>query len=609
MPLFKCDAYAMMTRLLDPGEPAVFLDVGANTGQTCRRICDEFFRSTVYAFEPAPDTAARLRENTRDLPEVHIVESAVGDRTGTLDLHIAANDLMSSALAPSDLGARFYGPEITATRTVRVPATTVDDFVASHKLARVDMLKIDVQGLECAVLAGAGNLLTRGDVLAVNCEAQLLPEYAGASTFSQIDAALAALGYTLHQIHECWSHGAEEQTSCLDALWLRNDALARLRDRCALTTPRTRLLRAARHAAAAGKKSLALYGAGRHTRALAQHFDECAVKVCAILDDAATAEATPIAGRPVVSPDQAASLGVDAVVISSECYEEELLHAAAPLRQQGILVMPLYRSPSAAGVPQPTTITASPSPADPARAFRYRDYLRLNQRRLDHLASLDLPLDGRRVLEVGAGVGDLTGFWLDRGCAVHATDARPDHVRLIARTHSGRPGLSLARLDLDAPLPFTCEPFDIVFAYGLLYHLNDPVAGLAYMSAACRGTLLLETCVSPGEGESLNPVAEDRAVPSQALSGTGCRPTRAWVYARLREAFPHVYMPRTQPDHEEFPLDWSAGAASASRGDAARLTRAVFVASREPIANVNLIGRIPERQTVCSRAAAQLAAV
>ncbi len=609
MPLFKSDAYAMMTRLIDPGEPAVFIDVGANTGQTCRRICDEFFRATVYAFEPAPETAARLREHTRDLPEVRVIESAVGDRTGTLDLHIAGNDLMSSALPPSELGSRFYGPEIAPTRTVRVPTTTLDAFVAAHGIARVDMLKIDVQGLECAVLAGARHLLTRGDVLAVNCEAQLLPEYAGASTFSQIDAALSAMGYTLHQIHECWSHGAEEQTSCLDALWLRHDALARLRDRCALTTPRTRLLRAARHAAAAGKKSLAVYGAGRHTRALAPHFDECGVRVCAILDDGARTDAAPIAGRPVVSPAQAALLGVDAVVISSECYEEELWQAAAPLRQQGMLVMPLYRSPSAAGLPGPTTIAARPAPADPARAFRYRDYLRLNQRRLDHLASLDLPLDARRVLEVGAGVGDLTGFWLDRGCTVRATDARPDHVRLIARTHAGRPGLSLARLDLDAPLPFEGEPFDIVFAYGLLYHLRDPVAGLACMSAACGGTLLLETCVSPGENETLNPVAEDRAVPSQALSGTGCRPTRAWVYARLREAFPHVYMPRTQPDHEEFPLDWSARAGPALGADAGRLTRAVFVASREPITNPNLIEGVPEHQSACAPAAVQLAAV
>ena len=36
------------------------------------------------------------------------------------------------------------------------------------------------------------------------------------------------------------------------------------------------------------------------------------------------------------------------------------------------------------------------------------NYLRINGRRLEHLASLGLPLDGRTVLEVGAGLGDLT---------------------------------------------------------------------------------------------------------------------------------------------------------------------------------------------------------
>jgi len=38
--------------------------------------------------------------------------------------------------------------------------------------------------------------------------------------------------------------------------------------------------------------------------------------------------------------------------------------------------------------------------------------LALNQARLNHLATLDLPIDGKSVLEVGAGIGLLTGFFL-----------------------------------------------------------------------------------------------------------------------------------------------------------------------------------------------------
>lgn len=606
MPLFKSDAYRMMTRLIDPDAPAVFIDVGANIGQGCRRICDEFFRARVFAFEPAPATAAQLRDHTGDLSGVTVIESAVGDTTGTLDLHVAANNLMSSALPPSDLGSVYHGAEIKPIRTVRVPTTTLDDFVARRALARVDMVKIDVQGLECAVLAGARALLTRGDVLAVNCEAQLLAEYTGASTFTQIDAMLRGYGYALHQIHECWSNGPEQQTTCIDGLWLREDALARLRRACSLDTPATRLATAARHAAAAGKKSLALYGAGRHTRALAPHFDACPLPVKAVIDDSASGNAAAphlLAGRPVIRPPDAPAHGIDAVVLSSDCYEEDLWQASAALRSRGTLVMPLYRTH---GRSAHTPTAAASTPADPAKAFRYRDYLRLNQRRLEHLASLNLNLQGRRVLEVGAGVGDLTGFWVERGCTVRSTDARPDHLRLIAHTYGPEQRVSVGLLDLDIPPVFTGEPFDIVFAYGLLYHLSDPIAGLAYMAAACgdaatgNGLLLLETCVSFGDDEALHPVSEDRAVPSQALSGQGCRPTRAWVRTRLREAFPHVYVPRAQPDHAEFPLDWAPTAAPRP----GQLTRAVFVASRAPLNNPLLIESLPARQTACNAAPA-----
>lgn len=231
-------------------------------------------------------------------------------------------------------------------------------------------------------------------------------------------------------------------------------------------------------------------------------------------------------------------------------------------------------------------------PATPVESFRFPYYQRLNQRRLEHLASLGLPLSNRSVLEVGAGVGDLTTFWLDRGCRVHSTDARPEHVEILAQTFAGDPRFSCDVLDLDAPPRRWGDRFDIVFCYGLLYHLREPKSAIGFMADACAGLLLLETCVSRGGGESLNPVAEDSAVYSQAVSGTGCRPTRTWVRSRLRERFQHVVLPVSQPAHEEFPLDWTAP------GPADLLTRAVFIASREPIPGGLFVTELPHHQSL-----------
>jgi hypothetical protein len=43
---------------------------------------------------------------------------------------------------------------------------------------------------------------------------------------------------------------------------------------------------------------------------------------------------------------------------------------------------------------------------------------------------------------------------------------------------------------------------------------------------------------------------------TQALRGVGCRPTRLWVYNRLKRLFPFVYLPSTQPTLPDFPTEW-----------------------------------------------------
>src|SRR5579863_6438912 len=65
--------------------------------------------------------------------------------------------------------------------------------------------------------------------------------------------------------------------------------------------------------------------------------------------------------------------------------------------------------------------------------FRSSSYLRHNQRTQEHLASLGLPLAGKTVLEAGAGIGDHSTFFLDRGCPMVISDGRPANVRYLKK--------------------------------------------------------------------------------------------------------------------------------------------------------------------------------
>jgi SAM-dependent methyltransferase len=225
-------------------------------------------------------------------------------------------------------------------------------------------------------------------------------------------------------------------------------------------------------------------------------------------------------------------------------------------------------------------------PHGPIEEFHSLAYLRHNQRRQEHLASLDLRLAGRSVLELGAGIGDHSTFFLDRGCSLTITDAREQNVEIIRER---LPDAEVLILDLDDPAPDFSGQWDVVYAYGLLYHLSRPAMAITFMAGCCDSLLLLETCVTPGEGIHLNPVSESVENPSQATSGVGCRPTRSWVKAELSKHFEHVYLTVTQPWDEEFPLDWS-------RPPKRRLTRSVFVASREPVDSPLLTEEIPMLQ-------------
>lgn len=225
---------------------------------------------------------------------------------------------------------------------------------------------------------------------------------------------------------------------------------------------------------------------------------------------------------------------------------------------------------------------------DPIAEFHGWHYLRHNQRRQEHLASLGLQLANRTVLKVGAGIGDHTSFFLDRGCTVATTEGREENLVLLRQRY---PELAPRLLDLDNPDPNFTGTAEIVYCYGTIYHLSRPAEAIAYLAERATDMMLVETCVSPGTDESLNLVDEDMQNPSQALRGSGCRPTRPWVRSRLAEQFPHVYMTTTQPWHEEFPMDWSFIPTPS------RLTRSVFVASQRPIDSPVLTTEIPSRQT------------
>jgi FkbM family methyltransferase len=339
------DAYAMLTRSVDASSPLTIVDLGAHHGVTVKRILEEFPNSTIHAFEPVPDVYAVLREQVGHINSVRTIPAAVGNRVGHIPMHVTKNRWCSSVLAPSQVGKNLYGDWYDTQSTVNVEITTLDAWAAAAGIKKIDILKIDVQGLELDVLRGAKNLLAQG-ITGIVCEAQLIQEYDGASTFTEIDTLLRGAGYTLHQIHQLSHQGPELQTSCLDGLWLHNSALARLRANPVTVEESSarggRVREVARHLASTPNAKIAVFGAGKHTRRIARTLRDEGLNWVAVIDENPGLIGAQIAERNIVSMAQALSMNLDAVLLSSDTFEAQMWERTRPLRQAGVRVVSIY---------------------------------------------------------------------------------------------------------------------------------------------------------------------------------------------------------------------------------------------------------------------------
>jgi phospholipid N-methyltransferase len=215
--------------------------------------------------------------------------------------------------------------------------------------------------------------------------------------------------------------------------------------------------------------------------------------------------------------------------------------------------------------------------------FHSEFYLKHNQSRFDHLNTINIDFEGKSILEIGAGIGDHTKYLLNKKPTnILALEARKENVKVLLESFKQINNVQIVLFDIENNNGFNIGKYDICYCYGLLYHLSKPGEALNFISEHTKETLLLETCVHYTNVEKINLVDEDKNLFSQSVEGRGCRPGRVWLYNELKKRFPYVYIPLTQPLHEQFPIDWTMALPPS------RLTRAVFIASRSEIFNEQL---------------------
>jgi FkbM family methyltransferase len=134
------------------------IDVGAHVGFYTVLAALANPAGRVFAFEPMAAACDRLLRHValNRVGNVEWIPSAVGDVDGEVDLYFPRGNLMPCS---AGLNSELYAPWAEHMDTQLVPCVRLDTFVRERWIENVDLVKIDVEGAELNVLAGAQSVL------------------------------------------------------------------------------------------------------------------------------------------------------------------------------------------------------------------------------------------------------------------------------------------------------------------------------------------------------------------------------------------------------------------------------------------------------------------
>lgn len=169
------------------------VDIGANQGHVTLSLASLCPHADIYAFEPIKNEYNLIKQKTKHLPDVTVVNAALSNKNGKIPFFINRFSPSSSILPLSSLG-KIITPSFT--KKVIVPAVTLDTYFKNKKLKRPIFIKIDVQGAENIVFEGGKNFLKKTSVIHVETGFETV--YKNQSLFGDLYQMLTHFGFIYH---------------------------------------------------------------------------------------------------------------------------------------------------------------------------------------------------------------------------------------------------------------------------------------------------------------------------------------------------------------------------------------------------------------------------
>ena len=169
----------------------VAFDVGANNGKSALTYLREFPRAEIYSFEPVASTYRQLVASTQAFSRVHAYNLGLGREPGVTTINVNPDSQLSS-----------IGLNRPGSHTESIQIDTLAGFVAKHQMESIDFLKIDTEGFDMEVLAGASPLLQQQRIHLILCECEPVVRTRNFVDLATLAEFLSRFGYEFFGVYE-----------------------------------------------------------------------------------------------------------------------------------------------------------------------------------------------------------------------------------------------------------------------------------------------------------------------------------------------------------------------------------------------------------------------
>lgn len=212
-------ALARRAALLAKNPVDLVLDVGANEGQYGATMRKLGYSGRIHSFEPMECAWLCLQEKLADDPCWKATQVALADRVGRATLHVAGNSVSSSLLGMLETH-ETSAPNSRFIRDEGVDLNTLDSVLPQIRAGASNIwLKLDVQGFESKVLAGAVKSLSAINFIQI--ELSLIELYRGQTTYLEMCRSLNDFGFHMIGVEPGFTDSTTGQLLQFDGIFRR----------------------------------------------------------------------------------------------------------------------------------------------------------------------------------------------------------------------------------------------------------------------------------------------------------------------------------------------------------------------------------------------------